>query len=83
MTINGKQSTFSMAGSSISEPFVLATYASTLRGAVLDKPLVGAYTSVHRISNKSDEYVTVAAQADSVHILDVSLGSINALFLVQ
>lgn len=70
-TINGKHNTFSM---SISEPFVLATYASTLRGAVRDRTLVGAYTSVHRISNKLDEYVTVAAQADSVHILDVSLG---------
>src|SRR5258705_12447633 len=61
-----------MAGSNLSEPFVLATYTSTLRGTVLVKPLVGAYASAHQRSNKSDEYVTVAAQADAVHILDVS-----------
>jgi hypothetical protein len=62
-----------MASSNISEPFVLATYTCSLRG-VLDKALVGAYASVHqRPNNKSDEFVTVAAQADAVHILDVSL----------
>lgn len=61
-----------MSPSNIREPFVLATYISTLRGHVLDKALVGAYASVHQRSNNSNEYVTVAAQADAVHILDVS-----------
>jgi len=69
-----------MPGSNLSEPFVLATYNSTLRGTVLDKPLIGAYTSVHRRANKSDEYVTVAAQADAVHILDVSLDCYKLCF---
>ena len=72
---------FTMAGSSVTEPFVLATYTSTLRGAVLHKPLIGAYASVHQRANKSlDEYVTVAAQADAVHLLDVSLDPINRIF---
>jgi hypothetical protein len=62
-----------MAGSNISEPFVLATYTSTLRAAVLQKSLAGAYASVHQRSNKTDEYVTIAAQGDAVHVLDVSL----------
>jgi len=69
-----------MAGSNLGEPFVLATYNSTLRGTVPDIPLVGAYTSVHRRANKSDEYVTVAAQADAVHILDVSLDCYKSFF---
>ena len=59
-----------MASSNINEPFVLATYHSTLRGNL--NPRLGAFASVHQIS---DKYVTVAAQADGVHILDVRIYS--------
>ncbi len=57
-----------MSCSNINEPFVLATYYSTLRGNL--NPRFGAFASVHQ---RSDEYVTVAAQADGVHILDVRI----------
>ena len=60
-----------MSKSNISEPFLLATYTSKLRGKNLPrKP--GVYATVSRKSN-SDDQVTVAVQADGVHILDVSV----------
>jgi hypothetical protein len=81
LIINGKHARFLNAMcSNVTEPFVLATYTSTLRGAVLHKPWIGAYASVHQRANKPDEYVTVAAQADAVHILDVSLDSYKSSF---
>ena len=59
-----------MSKSNISEPFLLATYTSTIRGIpLLKKP--GVYATVSRKSS-SDDHVTVAVQADGVHILDVS-----------
>jgi hypothetical protein len=56
--------------SNISEPFILATYTSTIRDRhLLRKPNV--YATVSRKSS-ADDQVTVAVQADGVHILDVS-----------
>ena len=60
-----------MSKSNISEPFLLVTYTSTIRGKHLPrKP--GVYATVSRKSS-SDEHVTVAVQADGVHVLDVSV----------
>jgi hypothetical protein len=59
-----------MSKSNIGEPFLLATYTSTIRGIhLLRKP--GVYATVSQKSS-SDDHVTVAVQADGVHILDVS-----------
>lgn len=59
-----------MSKSNIGEPFLLATYTSTIRGVhLLRKP--GVYATVSQKSS-SDDHVTVAVQADGVHILDVS-----------
>ena len=64
---------YPMSKSNIGEPFLLATYTSTIRGShLLRKP--GAYATVSQKSS-SDEHVTVAVQADGVHILDVSVFS--------
>ncbi|KAF8805835.1 hypothetical protein BYT27DRAFT_7191996 [Phlegmacium glaucopus] len=59
-----------MSKSNIGEPFILATYTSTIRGNYIQrKP--GVYATVSRKSS-SDDHVTVAVQADGVHVLDVS-----------
>ena len=58
-----------MSKSNISEPFLLATYTSTIRGNLLKKP--GVYATVSQKSS-SDDHVTVAVQADGVHVLDVN-----------
>ena len=55
-----------MNKSNISEPFILATYTSTIRDRLLS-----IYATVSRKSS-ADDQVTVAVQADGVHILDVS-----------
>ena len=61
---------YPMSKSNIGEPFLLATYTSTIRGIhLLRKP--GVYATVSQKSS-SDDHVTVAVQADGVHILDVS-----------
>ena len=61
---------YAMSKSNIGEPFLLATYTSTIRGnKLLRKP--GVYATVSQKSS-SDDHVTVAVQADGVHILDVS-----------
>ncbi|KAJ3517602.1 hypothetical protein NLJ89_g407 [Agrocybe chaxingu] len=39
---------------------------------MLPSKVAGVYASSHQKSNSSDGYVTVAAQADGVHVLDVS-----------
>ena len=66
-----------MRTSNIGEPFLLATYTSTVRGLHLQrKP--GVYATVSQKSS-SDDHVTVAVQADGVHILDVSCYMKNAL----
>jgi len=60
-----------MNKSNINEPFRLATYTSTIRGKHIPrKP--GVYATVSRKSSL-DDHVTVAVQADGVHILDVSV----------
>jgi len=59
-----------MSKSNINEPFLLTTYTSTIRGNHIQrKP--GVYATVSRKSS-SDDHVTVAVQADGVHVLDVS-----------
>ena len=61
---------YAMSKSKIGEPFLLATYTSTIRGNnLLRKP--GVYATVSQKSS-SDDHVTVAVQADGVHVLDVS-----------
>ena len=61
---------YAMSKSKIGEPFLLATYTSTIRGnKLLRKP--GVYATVSQKSS-SDDHVTVAVQADGVHVLDVS-----------
>lgn len=68
---------YAMSKSNIGEPFLLATYTSTIRDFhLLRKP--GVYASVSQKSS-SDDHVTVAVQADGVHILDVSCFMKNAV----
>lgn len=60
--------------SSIQEPFSLSTYATSKR--LQKKSQKGGKSSVYAshttTSTSSDDYVTVTAQGDGVHILDVS-----------
>ncbi|KAF8165883.1 hypothetical protein B0H34DRAFT_254615 [Crassisporium funariophilum] len=59
-----------MTSCTIDEPFVLASYTSSFRGKSVQRPLYA--TSYRKTGSNADGYVTVAAQADGVHILDVS-----------
>ncbi|KAF4619578.1 hypothetical protein D9613_004793 [Agrocybe pediades] len=64
-----------MASSTINEPFVLSSYSSSSsRGKKAQKYTPGVYASAYQSqkANGSDGYVTVAVQADGVHVLDVS-----------
>ncbi|KAH9482205.1 hypothetical protein JR316_0004300 [Psilocybe cubensis] len=62
-----------MASSIINETFVLANYTSSARGKSTKKYTPGVYaTSTKKNSNSADGYVTVAVQADGVHVLDTS-----------
>ena len=72
-----------MAESSINEPFVLATYNSILRGNRATEIIPRTYASVSKRSTRSHEYVTIAAQADGIHILDVSFDLVLVGFYVQ
>ncbi|TFK62712.1 hypothetical protein BDN72DRAFT_903005 [Pluteus cervinus] len=68
-----------MSGSStaINDPFLLATYAYNQRVSK-KKPKKAAptpkhvYASHEQISGKSEGFVTIAAQGDGVHVLDVA-----------
>jgi len=55
---------------SIGKPFLLSSYNLPKR---LPKPTDASsiYVTHTRTSNNSDGYVTVAAQGDGIHILDV------------
>jgi hypothetical protein len=75
--------TTAMADSSINEPFILATYNSILRGNRTSEIIRRTYASVSKRSTKSHEYVTIAAQADGIHILDVSFNPVLLSFYVQ
>ncbi|PPQ94798.1 hypothetical protein CVT25_007435 [Psilocybe cyanescens] len=62
-----------MASSSINETFVLANYTSSVRGKSAKKYTPGVYAScTKKNTSSSDGYVTVAVQADGVHVLDTS-----------
>jgi hypothetical protein len=56
----------------IREPFTLASYTSSSRGK-LKQISENVYATYHRKASSSsdDGYVTVAAQADGLHVLDV------------
>jgi len=60
-----------MLSSNISDPFVLASYTSSFRGKVQQRNTPGVYASSYKRPNKTNEFVTVAVQADGVHVLDV------------
>lgn len=61
-----------MAGSTIGDHFVLETYTSSIRGKGSKKHGHGVFATSYKKSNSADGYVTVAAQADGLHIIDVS-----------
>jgi hypothetical protein len=70
---------------SIGEPFLLASYGVTQRlqkSAKAGKSNLGAnvYASHDKFaSGSSDGYVTVTAQGDGVHVLDVCFRRVHAL----
>lgn len=64
--------------SSIGEPFVLSTYATSQRlpkssGGKKQKTSANVFATHEKASGSSDGYATVTAQADGVHILDVRI----------
>ncbi|KAF9478651.1 hypothetical protein BDN70DRAFT_879661 [Pholiota conissans] len=61
-----------MSSSTLSDHFVLATYTSSVRRKSSKKHGPGVYATSYKKANTSDGYVTVAAQADGVHVIDVS-----------
>lgn len=63
-----------MTSSTIGDHFVLATYTSSVRGKSSKKHGPGVFATSYKKSSSSDGYVTVAVQADGVHVIDVSGG---------
>lgn len=63
--------------SSIGEPFVLSTYATSQRlpksAGKKQKTSANVFATHEKASGSSDGYATVTAQADGVHILDVRI----------
>ncbi|KAG6856986.1 hypothetical protein H0H87_011080 [Tephrocybe sp. NHM501043] len=65
-------------GASISEPFVLSTYASSKQlpksgsGGKKQRGLTNVFATHGKASGSSDGYATVAAQGDGVHVVDIS-----------
>ncbi|KAF8883188.1 hypothetical protein CPB84DRAFT_193080 [Gymnopilus junonius] len=57
---------------SINDIFVVSSYTSSARGKSTAKYTPGVYASSSKKANSSDGFVTVAVQADGVHVLDVS-----------
>jgi hypothetical protein len=70
-----------MSSSNINDPFVLASYTSSFRGKTQQRYTPGVYASSYKRPNKINEFVTVAVQADGVHVLDVSLCFMSIVFL--
>ncbi|KAF9528037.1 hypothetical protein CPB83DRAFT_907189 [Crepidotus variabilis] len=60
-----------MSASTLGEPFVLSTYVSTTRGKKPQSYIPGAFVCRHKRPERSEEYVTIAVQADGLHVLDV------------
>jgi len=71
-----------MTSSTINEPFVLSSFSSSSRGKKAQKYTPGVYASSYQKANSSDGFVTIAVQADGVHIFDVSFGIFFGSFLV-
>lgn len=68
--------------SSVNEPFILSSYTLPKRFAYSGKPLANVYATHQYASTSTVEgYVTVAAQGDGVHILDVSISFISLSIL--
>lgn len=61
-----------MSTSNINDIFVLSSYTSSVRGNSTTKYTPGVYASSSKKANGSDGFVTVAVQADGIHVLDVS-----------
>ncbi|KJA29589.1 hypothetical protein HYPSUDRAFT_195963 [Hypholoma sublateritium FD-334 SS-4] len=61
-----------MTGSTINDHFVLETYTSSSLSKGSKKHGPGVFAASYKKSNTTDGYVTVAAQADGIHIIDVS-----------
>ncbi|PPQ69895.1 hypothetical protein CVT26_014158 [Gymnopilus dilepis] len=61
-----------MSNSNINDIFVLSSYTSSARGKAAAKYTPGVYASSSKSAKSSDGFVTVAVQADGVHVLDVS-----------
>ncbi|KIM35166.1 hypothetical protein M413DRAFT_20795 [Hebeloma cylindrosporum] len=61
-----------MSSSNINDPFVLASYTSSFRGKTHQKYTPGVYASSYKRPNKTNEFVSVAVQADGLHVLDLS-----------
>lgn len=59
------------AVAAINEPFLLSTYSVTQRTSKSSKRQTGIYASYQKPSSNSDGFVSVAAQSDGVHVLDV------------
>lgn len=61
----------------INEPFLLSSYSATQRTSKSGLKIknqrrqAGVYASYQKPSNNSDGFVSVAAQSDGVHVLDV------------
>lgn len=64
-----------MTSSTISDHFVLETYTSSSHSKGSKKHGPGVFAASYKKSNTTDGYVTVAAQADGIHIIDVSIES--------
>ena len=60
-----------MSNSNINDIFVLSSYTSSARGKAAAKYTPGVYASSSKSAKSSDGFVTVAVQADGVHVLDV------------
>ncbi|KAF5387687.1 hypothetical protein D9615_000759 [Tricholomella constricta] len=63
---------------SISEPFVLSTYGASQQlpksgtGSKKQRASASVFATHENVSGSSDGYATVTAQADGIHILDIS-----------
>ncbi|KAG6916469.1 hypothetical protein DXG01_006663 [Tephrocybe rancida] len=60
------------AAASISEPFVLSTYATSSSSSKKQGGLSNVFATYEKASGSSDGYATIAAHGDGVHVLDIS-----------
>lgn len=57
----------------VGEPFLLSSYGLPPRLFKSQKNVSSIYAAYEKVSEKSEGHVTVAAQGDGVHVLDVRL----------